>query len=186
MALSEKEAKHISKFMSLVLRHQPAAAGLTLDEEGWVLVDDLIAGLTAHGTPVTLEMIEEVVAGSDKQRFAFDESGERIRANQGHSVKVDLHFEPAVPPEFLFHGTAEKSVEAILAHGIQKRSRLHVHLSPDEPTAVQEGSRHGRPVVLRVRAGAMHRDGLVFYLSSNGVWLTEEVPPQFCERLAAE
>ena len=170
-----------SKFMSLVLRHKPEEIGLTLDQNGWADIGELIEKAGAHGVVLTRELIAEIVATSDKQRFAIDASGRCIRANQGHSVEIDLRLEPCEPPPVLFHGTGEKSVAAIRAEGLKRRERQHVHLSPDEQTAVKVGGRHGRPVVLRISAGRMHERGHVFFCSTNGVWLTEAVPVQFIE-----
>ena len=168
-----------SKFMSLVLRHRPETIGLVLDANGWADIGALIERAGAHGVALTRELIADVVATSDKQRFAIDESGQRIRANQGHSVEIDLDLEPREPPETLFHGTGEKSVAAIRIEGLKRGRRQHVHLSPDEETAVKVGSRHGRPAVLRIAAARMAGAGHAFFLSTNGVWLTDCVPAEF-------
>lgn len=168
-----------SKFMSLVLRHKPEEIGLVLDGQGWASIDELIEKAGRHGVSLTREVIVRVVETSDKQRFAIDEGGRRIRANQGHSVDVDLGLAPSEPPPILFHGTGEKSVEAIRAEGLKAGQRQHVHLSPDEDTAIRVGRRHGRPVVLRIAAGRMRESGHVFFLSTNGVWLTDCVPAEF-------
>jgi putative RNA 2'-phosphotransferase len=170
-----------SKFLSLVLRHRPEHIGLTLDANGWADVGELIEKASAHGVSLTRELIAEVVATSDKQRFALDAAGERIRANQGHSVDIDLCLEPKEPPAILFHGTAATTLPAIRGEGLRPGSRQHVHLSPDEATAIRVGQRHGRPVVLRVFAGKMWGQGAPFYCSANGVWLTPAVPPEFIE-----
>ena len=170
-----------SKFLSFVLRHEPQAIGLALDRQGWANIDELIEKARPRGMALTRELIAEVVATSDKQRFAIDDTGERIRANQGHSVGVDLGLEPANPPPVLFHGTAEATVPAIRAEGLKPGQRQHVHLSPDEQTAIKVGSRHGKPVVLRIAAGRMQGQGHVFFLSTNGVWLTDCVPAEFIE-----
>ena len=167
-----------SKFLSLVLRHRPQAVGLELDDQGWASVDELIAAAEKQGTKLSSELIEEVVATNDKKRFSLAEDGSRIRANQGHSIKVDLGLEPVPPPEFLYHGTATRFMTSIRAQGLKPSGRHHVHLSPDHETAVKVGSRHGVPVVLRVEAGRMHAEGTVFYCSANGVWLTDRVPPR--------
>lgn len=174
-----KQLVRFSKFLSKHLRHAPEAIGLQLQPGGWVEVDDLLTACRRAGMPFTRALLDEVVATNDKQRFAFDETGTRIRANQGHSVEVDLQLEPMPPPAILFHGTAESEVTAILAKGIQKISRHHVHLSPDVPTAIKVGRRHGKPVVLQVDAAAMHAAGIPFCCSANGVWLVDEVPPQY-------
>jgi putative RNA 2'-phosphotransferase len=170
-----------SKFLSFVLRHEPGAVGLALGDGGWVEIDRLLEGCRAHGRPLSREVLETVVATSPKQRFAISDDGLRIRASQGHSVEVDLAYEPATPPETLFHGTVAAALPAIRAGGLSKMARHHVHLSPDEATARIVGMRRGAPVVLRVAAGRMHRDGHVFFVSANGVWLTEHVPPEYLE-----
>lgn len=179
---ARERAVHLSKYLSLVLRHRPEAAGVTLDAEGWTDVDDLLAGAERHGVPMTAEELCEVVATSDKQRFALSPDGLRIRANQGHSQPVDLGLAPTPPPPVLFHGTVERSVESILRTGLEKRSRQFVHLSADLETARKVGGRRGRPVLLRVDAAAMAAAGHEFYLSANGVWLVDAVPPSFLSR----
>jgi putative RNA 2'-phosphotransferase len=171
--------RKVSKFLSLVLRHQPARIGLTLDAQGWAEIDEVIARAGEHGMALTRETILKVVASSDKQRFALDAAGRRIRANQGHSIDVDLELEPTEPPAILFHGTAETSLAAIRAEGLRPGRRQHVHLSPDAATATKVGQRHGRPVVLPVAAGRMWAAGFAFFLSANGVWLTDAVPAEF-------
>lgn len=169
----------LSKFLSLVLRHKPQQLGLTLDGTGWVDVDELLAACRTRQVPLTRERLAQIVAANDKQRFAFDETRKRIRASQGHSVTVDLDYEPQVPPETLYHGTVEKFLVSIRAHGLVRGERHHVHLSADEATARKVGGRRGTPVLLTVRAGAMHRAGHTFYRSANGVWLVESVPVGF-------
>lgn len=169
----------ISKYLSKHLRHTPAQLGLTLAPGGWVSVDELLLACAAHQFPVTRAELEEVVANNDKQRFSFDDTKTRIRANQGHSVDVDLQLEPQTPPDVLYHGTGEQSVAAILETGLVKRSRHHVHLSRDVETARKVGMRHGRPVVLVVDAIAMQQAGFSFYCSANGVWLVDEVPARY-------
>jgi putative RNA 2'-phosphotransferase len=171
----------VSKFMSLVLRHKPEKIGLVLDGQGWARIDELIEKAGRHGMALTREVIAHVAETSDKQRFAIDAIGQRIRANQGHSVDVDLGLAPSEPPPILFHGTGETSVAAIRAEGVKAGQRRHVHLSPNEETAIRVGRRHGRPVVLRIAAGRMRESGHVFFLSTNGVWLTDSVPVQFIE-----
>lgn len=167
--------------MSLVLRHQPARAGLTLDPAGWTPIADLLRGLHANGLPVDRETLARVVAGNDKQRFAISEDGLRIRAHQGHSVPVDLALAPALPPAQLFHGTATRNVDSIFRTGLHAGKRHHVHLSVDVATATKVGARHGRPVVFTVHAERMHAAGHEFFLSANGVWLTGNVPPEYLE-----
>ncbi|KAA9332975.1 RNA 2'-phosphotransferase [Hymenobacter busanensis] len=178
MATSDPH-RHLSKFLSLVLRHQPDTIGLSLDAQGWADVDELLRRLAEHNHPTTRTELDALVANSDKQRFAFSPDGQRIRANQGHSVEVDLGYTPQTPPEVLYHGTAERNLAAIQASGLVRQQRHHVHLSPDAATAHRVGQRHGRPVVLPVAAADMARQGHAFFLSDNGVWLTEAVPPQF-------
>lgn len=177
--MTPKQIIRTSRKMSLVLRHKPEAIGLTLDPHGWALVADLLRRMAATGTPLTRAELDVIVAENDKKRFAFNDAGTKIRASQGHSIDVDLQFEPLLPPPELFHGTATTSVESILATGLQSRSRRHVHLSLDRETATKVGTRHGRPVILTVAAGLMHKDGYEFYRSANDVWLTHEVPARY-------
>ena len=162
-----------SKRLSSVLRHRPDSVGLTLDDAGWVDVEELLAALS-----MTRAELDEVVARNDKQRFALDPSGTRIRASQGHSVPVDLGYSPAVPPDVLFHGTAERFLPAILREGLRPGNRHAVHLSADVATARRVGARRGTPVVLRVDAAAMAVAGSTFQRSTNGVWLVAAVPPE--------
>ena len=177
----ERHLVRTSKFLSLVLRHDPGRIGLTLDAAGWASVPELLRLAGEAGHPLTPELLEEVVARNDKQRFSLEPDGLRIRANQGHSIPVDLGLEPVIPPEILYHGTATRTLDPILEQGLTPGTRQHVHLSPDEPTAVKVGQRHGKPVVLRIRALSMHEAGHTFFLSVNGVWLTAEVPPEFID-----
>ena len=174
-----KQLISVSKFLSLVLRHKPEAIGLVLDEAGWASVPALIALARKAGTHLSAEMISEVIASNDKQRFALSPDGQRIRANQGHSIPVDLGLEPQQPPAVLYHGTATRFLDAILNEGLKPGNRQHVHLSPDEATASKVGKRHGKPVILRVDTGLMYNDGHAFYQSQNGVWLTAHVPPTY-------
>jgi putative RNA 2'-phosphotransferase len=177
--MDAKATTRLSKFLSQHLRHQPQAIGLTLQAGGWVEVADLLAACAAHGYPLTRDELEDLVEDNDKQRFAFDESGQRLRAQQGHSVEVDLQLTPAAPPAVLYHGTAPAALPAIRAAGLQKMNRHHVHLTTDEATARRVGLRRGRPVLLAVDAAALHAAGGVFYRSGNGVWLVDNVPPQY-------
>ncbi len=181
--MDPKLALRRSKFLSQHLRHQPEAIGLTLAPGGWVLMADLLAACAAHGQPLTRDELEELVEDSDKQRFAFDETGQRLRAQQGHSVEIDLQLAPAEPPAVLFHGTGPAALPAIRREGLLKMSRHHVHLSPDEATARRVGQRRGQPLLLAVDAAALHRAGGVFYRSGNGVWLIEAVPPAYLREL---
>jgi len=171
-----------SKFLSLVLRHRPDTIGVTLDANGWIDVDVLLAALAAHGKRVERAELDRIVSENDKQRFAFSEDGVRVRANQGHSVEVDLALQPQMPPETLFHGTVEKFMMAIFREGLRKGRRHHVHLSGDRGTAAKVGERRGKPIILTVAAGEMHQAGHAFFLSGNGVWLVDEVPPAFIKR----
>ena len=171
--MTEQHKKTISKFMSLVLRHQPQEIGLILDENGWADVIELIQKSAKKGIKFSMEDLEIVVETNDKKRFAFNENKTRIRANQGHSVEIDLALKPIIPPEFLYHGTAEKSLNSIFENGIQKMNRQHVHLSQDKETALKVGSRHGKPIILTILSEQMYQDGNLFYQSDNGVWLTD-------------
>ena len=169
-----------SKFLSLILRHQPDLIGLALDPQGWVDIDTLLqAAHKAGRRELDRALLERVVRENDKQRFAISPDGRRIRASQGHSVPVDLALQPQVPPTHLYHGTVDRFLPAIRQQGLRPGSRHHVHLSPDRETAVKVGQRRGKPIVLTVRAGDMHRDGHTFYRSANGVWLTDHVPANY-------
>ena len=168
-----------SRLLARVLRHAPGSVGLTLDTGGWVGVPALLDALAAHGTTVSRAHLERVVAGNDKQRFELDPGTDRVRARQGHSVGVDLGLEATLPPSALYHGTPERNLDAILREGLHRGARHHVHLSGDVETATRVGARRGRAVVLTVDAGAMARDGHRFYLTGNGVWLTDAVPAQY-------
>lgn len=181
--MDPKRLVKISKYLSKHLRHQPERLGLELAAGGWVRVDDLLAALARNSFPVTRDQLEEVVAGNDKQRFSFDATGTLIRANQGHSTSVDLQLEPATPPALLYHGTGAQNVEVIRRDGLKKMARHHVHLSIDLPTATKVGARHGKPAVFEVDAAAMHRAGHPFYVSANGVWLVDSVPPEYLRLL---
>ncbi|MEU6766440.1 RNA 2'-phosphotransferase [Streptomyces sp. NPDC046853] len=176
-AADERRTVKVSKYLSKHLRHQPERIGLTLDENGWVEIDALVAAAEAHGFRFTRAELDHVVAVNDKQRFAVEDG--RIRASQGHSVDVDLDLPAATPPPYLFHGTVARNTAAIRAEGLRPMNRHAVHLSPDRETATRVGARRGRPVVLSVDAGAMHRDGHAFQVSANGVWLTAAVPPGY-------
>jgi putative RNA 2'-phosphotransferase len=173
----------VSKFLAKHLRHAPDALGLTLQPGGWVSVDDLLAASQRAGFTISYDELLECVETNDKQRFAFDDTGDLIRANQGHSVAVDLQLEEKVPPDFLFHGTVERFLASIMAEGLKKGKRHHVHLSKDTETARKVGARRGQPVLLQVDAGKMHAAGFRFFLSANGVWLTDSVPAAFLTRL---
>lgn len=182
--MERDRAVRISKLLSLGLRHDPAALGLTLDARGWASVGDVLAGLAARGLAITADELEDIVRASDKQRFALSPDGACIRANQGHSIAVDLELPRREPPEVLFHGTVRRFLDSIRSEGLLRRARTHVHLSVDTATAETVARRRAGPIViLEVRARAMHEAGYAFFLSENGVWLTERVPPEY---LAAE
>lgn len=173
----------ISKYISLILRHKPETIGITLDEHGWADVEALIAGIertSGHG--FNRELLEEIVRTDEKQRYSFNEDKTLIRANQGHSIAVDVELDEALPPTELWHGTGEKYAASIDLQGLMPKSRLYVHLSADRDTALKVGRRHGKPVLYIVKAGDMAKDGYRFYLSRNGVWLTREVPVDYLRR----
>lgn len=174
--------KNTSKYLSLILRHKPETIGIALDEHGWANVDELIAGI-AKTHDCSMEILEEIVRTDEKQRYSFNEDKTLIRANQGHSIPVDVELEEVLPPEKLWHGTGEKYTASIDAQGLIPKSRLYVHLSKDSDTAMKVGSRHGKPVLYIVKSGEMSRDGFPFYLSKNGVWLTKEVPVKYLEKI---
>lgn len=174
------DLKKTSVFISLILRHKPDVIGISLDKHGWANVQELINGINKTGKySIDMPMLEEIVRNDNKQRYSFNEDGSKIRANQGHSINVDVELKEAVPPEILYHGTGEKYVDSINKEGLKPKSRLYVHLSKDVETAVTVGSRHGKSVVYTVASGEMHRQGYTFYLSENGVWLTKNVPVDF-------
>ncbi|HVY28332.1 MAG TPA: RNA 2'-phosphotransferase [Polyangiaceae bacterium] len=177
--MDEKLRTDASKFLSFVLRHEPAAVGIALDSSGWVDVDVLLDAFAQHGRHLSRTELAEIVATSPKQRFALSDDGQRIRANQGHSTAVDLGYEAAEPPDVLYHGTIGRLLPSIREKGLQRMQRHHVHLSPDEATARAVGGRRGRPVILRVDARAMRAAGHVFLVTPNGVWLTDAVPNSF-------
>ena len=171
-----------SRFLSFVLRHRPESVGITLDEHGWAKVDELIEGI-GKTRVFTMEMLEEIVRTDDKMRYSFNEDKTLIRANQGHSIPVDVELSECTPPDVLYHGTGEKYVSSIDEGGLIPKSRLYVHLSADYDTAVKVGARHGNPVVYTVNTVNMVADGFCFYLSANGVWLTRIVPAKYLKKL---
>ncbi len=173
--------KQTSKFLSLVLRHQPELIGIELNKNGWVSMDELINAANRNGKNLDREQILQVVYENDKQRFALSDDATRIRANQGHSVDVDLNLPVETPPDALFHGTVERFLDSIRRSGLEAGQRHDVHLSGNKETAASVGQRRGRPVVLRIRSGEMHSQGFKFRLSANQVWLTQHVPPEFIE-----
>jgi putative RNA 2'-phosphotransferase len=178
--MTDKEKLTASKFMSLVLRHNPSKAGITLDKNGWADVVELINGMNnARRMKITFDDLKEIVATCDKQRYRFNDNHTKIRANQGHSVAVDVELKEAEPPATLYHGTATRFKDAILSDGLKSKSRLYVHLSTDIQTAVKVGGRHGTPVILAINTAKMRAEGYKFLLSENGVWLTERVPAEY-------
>ena len=173
----------LSKFISLVLRHHPEAAYIQLDEHGWADVEQLLAGMKKTGRKINMETLKEIVRTDEKQRYTFNEDMTLIRANQGHSIAVDVGLKEQEPPEFLYHGTAVGFYESIQKQGLRPMSRLYVHLSKDIETAVNVGKRHGKPIVLKIHSGDMCKEGYKFYLSENGVWLTKKVDAKYFERI---
>ncbi len=172
----------ISKFLSLVLRHQPETIGIQLDKNGWTDVNELIEKANNYGIKFNRETLNHIVATNSKKRFAFNDTLDKIRASQGHSVEIELGYTNQKPPEILFHGTAEKFVQSILDTGLEKRNRQHVHLSSDLETAIKVGQRHGKPFIFNVLAEQMYNDNFQFYISENGVWLTDNVPTKYLKR----
>lgn len=177
--LGKSKQDNLSVFISLILRHKPDAAGITLDEHGWANVVELINGINSTGRSINMQVLEEIVSTDNKGRYSFNYDKTLIRANQGHSVPVDVELQQAEPPAVLYHGTATRFVEPIKTEGLKPMNRLYVHLSKDYETAVKVGKRHGEPVVLEVDAERMSSEGAVFYLSQNGVWLTSGVDPKY-------
>lgn len=176
-----KNLTDISKFLSLVLRHQPGKIGIDMDREGWVDVNELLVKCRPHLRELDLPLLQKVVAMNDKQRFAFNRDNTQIRASQGHTVHVDLKLEERNPPEYLYHGTVDRFIESIRSTGLSRMERQHVHLSQTVETALKVGSRRGKPVLLKIRALEMYQDGHRFYLSQNDVWLCDAVPAQYID-----
>jgi len=177
--MNPKQLKSLSKFLSLVLRHKPEVIGIEMDANGWVSVPELLEKMNASGKSFDLETLKEVVETNNKKRFSFNEDQSMIRASQGHSLQIELGYTEKKPPAILYHGTAKKNAESILAKGVQKMSRHHVHLSKDLSTAISVGGRHGKPIVFEVLSGEMAAAGIKFFESENGVWLTDSVPPEY-------
>lgn len=178
--MSKDHLEKASRFLSYALRHKPGEAGIQLDHNGWTTVPLMLAALKKNGLHLSLEQLQHLVATNNKKRFEFSEDATKIRASQGHSVKIDLALKPSVPPNVLYHGTAKRSLDEILASGIKRISRNHIHLSPDVDTARNVGSRHGVPVIIEIDSKKMHDEGHIFYKSANGVWLTETtITPNF-------
>lgn len=181
--MNYKKKTKISKWLSYILRHKPGSFGLELDKHGWLNVDDLLETMFGVNNSITLTVLKEVVAEDNKQRYSFNEDETKIRANQGHSIDVDVELEKLVPPEVLYHGTAERFVDSINRKGLVPKKRIHVHLSFDEKTAISVGKRHGKPVVLMIESKRMHDYGYKFFLSENGIPLTKYVPEEFINGL---
>lgn len=178
--MTKNQHRRTSKFLSLVLRHQPELVGIQLDPHGWADLDELIEKVNRkNGTRLTRADINKVVVSNDKQRFRLSPDGQQIRASQGHSIEVDLELDPLAPPAVLYHGTATRFLESIMIQGLTKRQRHHVHLSADRTTAHAVGNRHGTLAMLHVDAAGMHEQGHDFYISANGVWLTDSVPAEY-------
>lgn len=173
----------VSKFLSYILRHKPDAIDLTLDKNGWAEISQLIFCAKKHNKQLTLELILDVVKQNDKQRFSLSPDNKKIRANQGHSIPIELELESRIPPEYLYHGTAQRFLDSITQNGIHASSRHHVHLSASYDTAINVGKRYGKPVVLKIFSKKMHDAGCVFYCSENGVWLTDFVAPSYFEKI---
>jgi len=180
--ISEKQITHISKFLSLVLRHQPETIDIQLDQNGWTDVKDLIEKANNYGIKFDREILNHIVATNPKKRFAYNDTFDKIRASQGHSVEIELGYTNQKPPEILFHGTAEKFVQSILDTGLEKGNRQQVHLSADVETAIKVGQRHGKPFVFKVLAEKMYNDNFEFFISDNGVWLTDNVPTKYLKQ----
>lgn len=178
----ENEDK-LSVFISLILRHKPDTIGISLDEHGWANVDELIYGINKTGRYIDMLILEEIVVTDQKQRYSFNNDKTLIRANQGHSIPVDVELKEVEPPEILYHGTAEIFIDSIREKGLKPKSRLYVHLSKDIETAKIVGSRHGKPVILKINSFDMYKEGIKFYLSENGVWLTKSVAPKYIREI---
>lgn len=178
----EKHVK-LSRFLSLVLRHKPEEIGLTLDDQGYLPVDELIQGINNTGRMIDKRILDEILSSDDKQRYSYDYTGTKVRANQGHSIEVNLGLQKKTPPTILYHGTSEKFVRAIEKEGLIRKTRTYVHLSKDIETAKDVGSRRGEPVIFEIDTESMIKDDYEFYVSENGVWLTEKVPVQYLSKL---
>lgn len=179
--MDRKRETSLSKFISLILRHNPGVICIKLDENGWTNVKELIDKSKAKGKLFDFEDLKYIVKNNDKQRYSFNNDYTKIRANQGHSITVNLELAAQKPPEILYHGTAERNLASILKNGLLKQNRQHVHLSLDVETAIKVGKRHGKVVVLKIKSAEMHKAGIPFYLSKNKVWLTDFVDPVYIE-----
>lgn len=171
----------LSVFISLVLRHKPDTVGIQLDEHGWANVDELINGINNTGKNINMDILEEIVRTDNKQRYSFNDDKTLIRANQGHSIPVDVELEEKQPPKYLYHGTANRFLDSIMIDGLKPMTRLYVHLSKDEETAMKVGKRHGKPIILKIKSEEMYNDGIKFYLSQNSIWLTKYVDKKYIE-----
>ena len=178
----EKHVK-LSRFLSLILRHKPEEIGLTLDNQGYLSVDELIEGINNTGRVIDKRILDEILSSDNKQRYSYDSTGAKIRANQGHSIEVDVGLLEKTPPATLYHGTSGKHIDDIMKHGLSRMKRTYVHLSEDYDTAVNVGSRRGAPVILKIDTAKMNEAGHKFYISKNGVWLTDDVPTKFISKL---
>jgi len=177
----KQELIKISKFLSLILRHKPESIGVSMSPHGWVNINELIQAAEKHRIYLNKKIIDQVIKENEKQRFTYSTDGESIRANQGHSINIELELKPSKPPKILYHGTASRFMENIRKKGLLKMNRQHVHLSLLKKTAYDVGKRHGKPIILIIDAQIMTKDGYDFYLSKNGVWLTEHVAPQYLQ-----
>lgn len=177
--ISEKQQTHISKFLSLVLRHKPETIGIQLDQNGWIDISELVEKSNKYGVKFDRETLNHIVATNSKKRFAINDKFDKIRASQGHSVEIELGYTSQKPPKTLFHGTSEKSVQSILEKGLKRQNRQHVHLSSDIETAKKVGQRHGKPYIFKVFAEQMFNDNFEFFISENEVWLTDNVPEKY-------
>ena len=175
--MSKKESR--SKFLSLILRHKPETIGISLDDNGWADVNQLLSNIAIKDKDFNFKVLEDIVRTDGKKRYSFNDDKTKIRANQGHSIKVDVELKLATPPDILFHGTGSRAIDSIHKQGLKKINRLHVHLSDNYDTAVKVGSRHGIPVVIKIDAAKMLQDGYKFYISENGVWLVDNVPSKY-------
>ncbi|NDW10180.1 RNA 2'-phosphotransferase [Dysgonomonas sp. 520] len=177
--MTEQDKKRIGKFLSLVLRHNPETIGIELDKNGWANVQELIEKCKKHRYHFSMDDLIEIVETNDKKRYSFSEKRNKIRASQGHSIAIDLALTPVEPPELLYHGTATRFLSSIMEQGVIKGSRQRVHLSKDKETATKVGARHGKPAILTIMSGKMYKDGILFYQSDNGVWLTDYVDTKY-------
>lgn len=177
--MNEKQSKRISKFLSLILRHKPDSVGVQLDANGWTDIDTLLQKMNQAGTQIDREVLDYVVTTNNKKRFAFSPCKTRIRANQGHSLEVDLAYHPASPPDSLYHGAPEQVLPLIRESGLKKMQRHHVHMNAAADPCVHVAARYGKPVVLEIDSKQMQADGYEFFVSDNQVWLTDHVPPQY-------